>query len=75
MSAPITHVVEWSDLEKAYRIRTHSEFLDSNVSRFHEGAGERFAPLAFFTSGDDAAEFLKGRNEQAARNGQEPDAA
>ena len=61
MNTPITHVVEWSDLENDYRIRTHSEFLDSNVHRFHEGAGERYAPLAFFTNGDEAVKFVTNR--------------
>ena len=65
MSAPITHVVEWSDLDNLYRIRTHSEFLDSNVSRFHEGAGESFTPLAFFTNSEEAVKFVQSRSDAA----------
>jgi hypothetical protein len=63
MSAPLTHVVEWSDLKNMYRIRTHSEFLVSNEARFHEGVPQDFAPLAFFTNGDEAVRFVRSRGE------------
>jgi hypothetical protein len=62
MNAPASHVVEWSESFRCYRIRSIGEFVASNVRQFFQESTRDFAPLGFFETCEEAVRFVESRN-------------